>query len=110
MTEMMTASEAVPAAHAGSGTGLTAGTENAACRAVCATSPAAILTPVRGPIRIVVRTHEPVRLRIATAPLRLRVSGVPGPQGAPGPMGAQGPVGPPGPEGAAPMLWSSTNW
>jgi len=54
------------------------------------------VVPHTGPIRIRVLASEPVRVRIPAAPVRVRVIGVPGPDGRQGP---EGPRGPPGPEG-----------
>ena len=54
------------------------------------------LTTATGPIRVRVSASEAVALRIATAPVSVRVLGAPGPDGRLGPTGPQGPVGPPG--------------
>ena len=50
-----------------------------------------------GPVRVRVSSNEPVRVRIARAPIGVRVLGSPGPQGATGPPGERGD---PGPQGA----------
>ncbi|SEP03095.1 hypothetical protein SAMN04490248_12047 [Salinihabitans flavidus] len=49
-----------------------------------------------GPISVGVTSDVPVAVRIAGAPIRMRVLGIPGPQGAPGPKGDQGDQGAPG--------------
>ena len=54
------------------------------------------LTAASGPIRIQVSASEPVAPRIASAPVSVRVLGMPGPDGRLGPIGPQGPVGPVG--------------
>ncbi len=54
------------------------------------------VVPHTGPIRLRVSASEPVRLRVSVAPFRVRVLGMPGPDGRQGP---EGPRGPPGPEG-----------
>jgi len=54
------------------------------------------LTTATGPIRVRVAASEPVKLRVATVPVSVRVLGTPGPDGRLGPTGPQGPVGPPG--------------
>ena len=54
------------------------------------------LTTTTGPIRVRVLASEPMALRIATAPVSVRVLGVPGPDGRLGPIGPQGPIGPVG--------------
>ena len=54
------------------------------------------LTTATGPIRVRVSASEPVALRVASAPVSVRVLGMPGPDGRLGPIGPQGPIGPPG--------------
>lgn len=49
-----------------------------------------------GPIRIRISASEPVRARVLSSPVAIKVLGLPGPQG---PSGAQGPPGPLGPPG-----------
>lgn len=49
-----------------------------------------------GPIRIRVFASEPVHVRLATAPVAVRVLGLPGPQGPIGPQGDPGAQGVPG--------------
>lgn len=54
------------------------------------------LTTTTGPIRVRVSSSEGVALRIGTAPVSVRLLGMPGPDGVPGAAGVPGPVGPPG--------------
>jgi hypothetical protein len=49
-----------------------------------------------GPIRIRVFASEPVHVRLATAPVAVRVLGLPGPPGRIGPPGEKGDPGAPG--------------
>ena len=49
-----------------------------------------------GPIRIRVFASEPVHVRLATAPVAVRVLGLPGPPGRIGPPGDKGDQGAPG--------------
>jgi hypothetical protein len=49
-----------------------------------------------GPIRIRVSALSPITLRLATAPVSVRLLGLPGPDGLRGPQGAQGNQGEPG--------------
>lgn len=49
-----------------------------------------------GPIRIRVSGTEPVRARVSTVPLTVKVLGLPGPKGATGEQGPRGLEGPPG--------------
>ena len=48
------------------------------------------LRSLTGPIRIAVTQEAPVALRIAAAPVRIRLLGTPGPEGPPGDKGDQG--------------------
>lgn len=54
------------------------------------------LSAAMGPIRLRVASHEPITLRLAAGPIRLRLLGTPGPQGIPGPQGDKGDQGAPG--------------
>ncbi|MFP1646527.1 hypothetical protein [Pontitalea aquivivens] len=54
------------------------------------------LRSLTGPIRIAVTQEAPVALRIAAAPLRIRLLGTPGPPGPEGPPGDKGDQGLPG--------------
>jgi hypothetical protein len=54
------------------------------------------LAPHTGPIRIRVSGTEPVRVRVSTVPIAVRVLGAHGPQGQAGAPGSPGPQGPPG--------------
>ncbi len=54
------------------------------------------VTGATGPIGIRISASEPLALRIASAPVSIRVLGTPGPDGRLGPIGPQGPVGAPG--------------
>ena len=49
-----------------------------------------------GPIRVRVSASEPVKARALSAPIAIKVLGMPGPTGE---TGAQGPAGPQGPPG-----------
>lgn len=49
-----------------------------------------------GPIRVRVSASEPVKARALSAPIAIKVLGMPGPTGE---TGAQGPTGPQGPPG-----------
>lgn len=57
---------------------------------------AAICRTATGPIRLRVRADSPVKLRILSAPVSIRILGSPGPAGEPGQQGLAGPQGPPG--------------
>lgn len=48
------------------------------------------VTTAVGPIRVRVSSNEPTKLRIAEAPVGVRVLGMPGPRGPEGPRGPQG--------------------
>jgi hypothetical protein len=52
--------------------------------------------PCTGPIRIRASGTEPVRVRVSSLPIAVRVLGMPGPQGHDGAPGSPGPQGPPG--------------
>ena len=54
------------------------------------------LVPQTGPIRIRVSGTEQVKVRVSSAPVTVRVLGMPGPTGPPGGSGPPGPEGPPG--------------
>lgn len=59
--------------------------------------PAALdLRPLTGPIRLHLSASEPVRLRLLSGPVGLRLLGQPGPQGRAGPQGDKGDQGAPG--------------
>jgi len=57
---------------------------------------AAICRIATGPIRLKVHANSPVKLRILSAPVSIRILGSPGPPGEPGQQGLAGPQGPPG--------------
>lgn len=50
-----------------------------------------------GPIRLETLSDAPVKVRVSSAPLGVKVLGTPGPTGE---QGMQGPIGPQGPPGA----------
>ena len=52
--------------------------------------------PATGPIRLKVHADSPVKVRILSAPVSIRILGSPGPPGEPGQQGLTGPQGPPG--------------
>jgi len=54
------------------------------------------LKPLTGPIRLNLRSSEPIRLRVLDGPVALRLLGQPGPQGRTGPQGDKGDTGAPG--------------
>jgi hypothetical protein len=54
------------------------------------------LYPAVGPIRIETISDAPVKVRILSAPIAVRVLGTPGPRGQQGEQGPAGPQGPPG--------------
>lgn len=54
------------------------------------------LRPLTGSIRLHLSASEPVRLRLRTGPVGLRLLGQPGPQGRAGPQGDKGDQGAPG--------------
>jgi hypothetical protein len=54
------------------------------------------LAALAGPIRIRVSGSEQIRVRVSSAPIAVRVLGMPGPQGQAGAPGTPGPQGPPG--------------
>ena len=54
------------------------------------------LKPMTGPIRLHLRSSEPIRLRVLAGPVALRLLGQPGPQGRTGQQGDKGDTGAPG--------------
>ncbi len=54
------------------------------------------LRSLTGPIRLHLRSSEPIRLRILAGPVAVRVLGQPGPQGRAGLQGDKGDQGTPG--------------
>jgi hypothetical protein len=54
------------------------------------------LAPHTGPIRIRASGTEPVKVRVSSVPVAVRVLGMSGPQGQDGAPGSPGPQGPPG--------------
>ena len=59
-------------------------------------APALELRPLTGPIRLHLRSSEPIRLRVLAGPVAVRVLGQPGPQGRTGLQGDKGDQGTPG--------------
>jgi len=59
-------------------------------------APSIALRPLTGPIRLHLRSDEPIRLRLLAGPVRVRLLGQPGPQGQTGPQGDKGEPGAPG--------------
>lgn len=54
------------------------------------------LRPLTGPIRLQLTSSEPIRLRILSGPVAVRLLGQPGPQGRTGLQGDKGDQGTPG--------------
>ena len=54
------------------------------------------LRGLSGPIRLETLSDAPVKVRVSSAPLAVKVLGTPGPTGE---QGIRGPIGPPGPPG-----------
>jgi len=54
------------------------------------------LRPLTGPIRLHLTSSEPIRLRILSGPVAVRLLGQPGPQGRTGLQGDKGDPGTPG--------------
>ena len=54
------------------------------------------LKPLTGPIRLHLKSSEPIRLRVLTGPVAVRLLGQPGPQGRTGLQGDKGDTGAPG--------------
>lgn len=54
------------------------------------------LKPLTGPIRLNLRSSEPIRLRVLAGPVAVRLLGQPGPQGRTGLQGDKGDTGAPG--------------
>ena len=54
------------------------------------------LKPLTGPIRLHLRSSEPILLRVLAGPVALRLLGQPGPQGRTGLQGDKGDTGAPG--------------
>jgi hypothetical protein len=54
------------------------------------------LWPLTGPIRLHLRSSEPIRLRVLAGPVAVRLLGQPGPQGRTGLQGDKGDTGAPG--------------
>ena len=54
------------------------------------------LKPLTGPIRLHLRSSEPILLRVLAGPVALRLLGQPGPQGRTGLQGDKGDQGTPG--------------
>lgn len=54
------------------------------------------LRPLTGPIRLLLRSSEPIRLCILAGPVAVRLLGQPGPQGRTGLQGDKGDQGTPG--------------
>ncbi len=54
------------------------------------------LRPLIGPIRLHLRSSEPIRLRVLAGPVAVRLLGQPGPQGRTGLQGDKGETGAPG--------------
>lgn len=54
------------------------------------------LRPLTGPIRLHLRSSEPIRLRVLAGPVAVRLLGQPGPQGRTGLQGDKGDQGTPG--------------
>ena len=54
------------------------------------------IVPHTGPIRIRVSGTEPIKARVASVPITVKVLGTPGPAGPQGDPGPQGVPGPPG--------------
>ena len=54
------------------------------------------LRPLTGPIRLHLRSSEPIRLRVLAGPVAVRLLGQPGPQGRTGLQGDKGDTGAPG--------------
>ena len=54
------------------------------------------LRPLTGPIRLQLRSSEPIRRRVLAGPVAVRVLGQPGPQGRTGLQGDKGDQGTPG--------------
>jgi hypothetical protein len=54
------------------------------------------LRPLTGPIRLHLRSSDPIRLRILAGPVAVRLLGQPGPQGRTGLQGDKGDQGTPG--------------
>jgi hypothetical protein len=54
------------------------------------------LRPLTGPIRLHLTSSEPIRLRVLTGPVAVRLLGQPGPQGRTGLQGDKGDTGTPG--------------
>jgi hypothetical protein len=59
-------------------------------------APSIALRPLTGPIRLHLRSDEPIRLRLLAGPVGVRLLGQPGPQGLTGPQGDKGESGTPG--------------
>ena len=54
------------------------------------------LRPLTGPIRLHLKSSEPIRLRVLAGPVAVRLLGQPGPQGRTGLQGDKGDTGAPG--------------